>query len=99
MFVTDNNVIPGNNITLLNDNDSNDKLNSVYFNSVDVFNQIKKLKSNSAPGWDGISANLLKKLITEICFPLSIISNVSISSGEAPNAWKRAIVIPVFKNV
>ena len=79
------------------DNDNIDQLNSVYFSSADVFDQIKKLKSNGAPGWDGMSSNLLKKLINIVSFPLSIIFNFSISSGTVPKAWKRAIVIPVFK--
>ena len=97
VFACDNNVIPCLNSELLNDETSDNKLNSVYFSSTDVYNQIKKLKSNSAPGWDGMSAQLLKKLINVVSIPLSILFNISISSGQVPNAWKRAIVIPVYK--
>jgi len=61
-------------------------------------NQIKKLKGSSAPGWDGMSATLLKNLINVVSFPLSILFNLSISSGTVPNSWKRAIVIPLFKS-
>ena len=72
-------------------------INSVYFSSINVYDKIKKLKSSSAPGLDGISAILLKNLIKVVSFPLSILFNVSISSGTVPKAWKRAIVIPVYK--
>ena len=97
VFVYDNNVIPDLHSELSNDESNDNKLNSVYFSAMDVYNQIKKLKHNSAPGWDGMSANLLKKLINVISLPLSILFNISVSSERVPNAWKQAIVIPVFK--
>ena len=76
----------------------NDKINSVYFSSFNVFNQIKKLKSSGAPGWDGVSSIILKKLIYVVSYPLSILFNLSLSSDEVPKAWKYAIITPVYKN-
>jgi len=100
VFVHDNGVIPNLNNVLVDEEmeKSNDKINSVQFSPQDVSNQIKKLKSNSAPGWDGISAELLKKMINVISFPLSILFNLSMFSGTVPNSWKRGIVIPVYKS-
>lgn len=98
VFIHDNNVIPNLNNVLLNDVTNNNRINCVYFSPVDVHNQIKKLKSSSAPGWDGMSATLLKNLINVVSFPLSILFNLSISSGAVPKSWKRAIVIPIFKS-
>ena len=97
VFVQDNGLIPDQRNLLLNDNMNEHLINSVYFSSINVYDKIKKLKSKSAPGLDGISAILLKKLINVVSFPLSILFNISLSSGTVPNAWKRAIVIPVYK--
>ena len=33
-----------------------------------------------------------------VSLPLSIIFNLSLSSGTVPAAWKKSIVIPVFKS-
>ena len=45
-----------------------------------------------------MSAALLKNLINAVSFLLSILFNLSISSGTVPKSWKCAIVIPVFKS-
>ncbi|EFO84347.1 hypothetical protein CRE_15119 [Caenorhabditis remanei] len=50
---------------------------------------------NTTP--DEIPALFLKKVATSIALPLSIIFNKSLSSGNVPNVWKNAIVIPLHK--
>jgi len=96
VFVQDNGTIPHEDNEQLNCKTSVN-IESIYFSSINVFDKIKKMKSSSAPGFDGISANLLKKLSNILSIPLSILFNLSISSGKVPKAWKRAIVVPVYK--
>ena len=86
VFIVDNGVIPDIMNDLSTDPINDYKLNSVYFNSVNVYYQIKKLKSNSSPGLDGICALLLKNLINVIPYPLSLFFNLSLSSGHVPEA-------------
>ena len=57
----------------------------------------KKLKNNCSPGYDGITAILLKKLNYAINKPLSMIFNISLASGAVPSAWKKSIITPIFK--
>ena len=58
---------------------------------------IKKMKPSNSTGPDGISVNLLQKLENELTKPLKLIFLKSISSGEVPQDWKDANVIPIFK--
>ena len=61
VFIKDNGMIPSTVYRKSHDNTDDKLINSVNFTSVNVYYQIKKLKSSSAPGLDGISAFLLKK--------------------------------------
>ena len=58
---------------------------------------MKALKSSRSTGHDGLSVNLLKKIIVHITSPLTHILNLSISTGKCPNSLKIAKVIPIFK--
>ena len=63
----------------------------------EILNIVKSLKSSSSCGFDGISVNLLKKIIHPIIDPLLHVFNLSITSGACPDSLKIAKVIPVFK--
>ena len=58
---------------------------------------VQTLKSSASTGYDGISVNLLKKIIHFIVSPLTHIFNLSIASGIFPNSLKIAKVIPIYK--
>ena len=58
----------------------------------------KRLKLHKAAGLDGITNELLKILGPSICGPLSLIFNLSFSSGVFPSVWKRSVVVPIYKN-
>ena len=73
------------------------KMEIIYFDSSFVRKCITDLKSNSAPGPDGLPAILFKKLINQISVPLAIMFNLFIQFGQVPDAWKSAIVVPIFK--
>ena len=53
-----------------------------------VFNFIRKIKPNKAPGPDGISGHVLKYCARPLCYPLSIIFNMSFRTGILPRDWK-----------
>ena len=55
------------------------------------------LPKKKAPGWDGITTDLLRLCATGIAESLATLFNRSFSDGVFPAAWKLALVTPVFK--
>ena len=62
-----------------------------------VIKIIKSIKSKHSCGFDGISADMLKKCAEVVAIPLTRIINSSIISGTFPEYWKLAVVKPLFK--
>ena len=91
----DNNIIP--NFSHSNEPSSKASIASVYFTPQRVIDRIKKLKNKSSPGCDGMPAVLFKTLASVIATPLSLLYNLSLSSGTVPTCWKSAVVIPIYK--
>ena len=58
---------------------------------------IKKLGNKKSPGHDNIKSDLIKMVVNEICYPLKIIINQSLSTGTVPNDMKIAKVVPIYK--
>ena len=67
-------------------------------NQYEILKIITKLKNKGSSGYDNISNILLKQLCPQICAPLSIIFNKSLSEGIFPEKMKLAEVIPVYKS-
>ncbi|XP_072181225.1 uncharacterized protein [Diadema setosum] len=63
-----------------------------------VHRELKLLKSNKAPGPDGISARLIKEFAYELSVPLTDIFNASYQQAVIPDVWKKAVVVPVPKS-
>ena len=63
----------------------------------DIVKIISKLNPKKAHGFDGISAELLRKCSHEIAFPLKLIYDKALQTGLYPNTWKKANVQPVHK--
>ena len=61
----------------------------------DVKSIIKSLATNKAPGYDKISARVLKDSCERIAPVISRLVNNSFKMAAFPNAWKIAEVIPV----
>lgn len=59
---------------------------------------ITSLKSDSAPGYDGHTATLIKHIKHCILEPLTHIFNLSLESGCFPSTWKIALVVPIHKD-
>ena len=53
-------------------------------NSLELSKIIRKLKSKTSSGYDGISNNIIKELKTALLSPLEIIINMSLQTGIFP---------------
>ena len=74
-------------------------INAFYFVPV-TENEISKIIGcfkESAAGWDGIKANVIKDIKNIVCIPLKHICNLSLSLGVFPHALKIANVVPIHK--
>lgn len=76
------------------------QLESIFIEAIlpeDLISIIKSLKNNTAPGYDGISATMLKEISENILDVLLHIINLSFQSGVFPDKLKHAVVIPIYK--
>ena len=73
--------------------------NSIFIAPVvenEVHSLILNLKSNS-PGWDSVSATIIKSAERTILKPLTHVLNLSVTTGTFPSEMKIARVIPLLK--
>ena len=63
----------------------------------DVTRIIRKMKTTSAEGVDGIPTEVWKKGVAVLAGPIARICNLSLSTGVFPDVFKKAIVHPVYK--
>jgi len=64
---------------------------------MDIVKIIKKFDQNKSAGNDNIGNFIIKRVCNEIVTPLSMIFNLSISTGIVPEKLKIAKVIPIYK--
>ena len=76
---------------------NDESISSIKINENSVYEKLCALKVNKAPGPDGFHSYVLKSCASSICTPLTILYQQSLSSGELPDEWKQAHIIPVFK--
>ena len=62
-----------------------------------VYQYLKKIKTNTSTVKDDIPAKLIKEFSPELSEPLSDIINCMVSRGEYPNCWKLEMVTPAAK--
>ena len=82
------------NIDINFDNDDN---NNIDFNFRQVRSLLNKVNVNKAVGPDGIHGKILKNCASSLAYPLSLIFKTSYNTGQIPNDWKLANVVPVHK--
>ena len=58
---------------------------------------VKNFKNGKAPGWDDIPNIVLKNLNNKALVQLTHIFNCSLKLSYFPNAWKTAIILPIYK--
>ena len=64
---------------------------------MDITKIIEKFNQNKSAGNDDIGNYIIKRVAKEIVKPLTLIFNLSISTGIVPNKLKIAKVIPIYK--
>ena len=77
--------------------DPKNMLNNINITLNDVYEKLIHLKSDKAPGPDGIVPKLLIETASSVCIPLWIIFIKSLQCGDLPNDWKCANVTPIYK--
>lgn len=74
--------------------------NSAFFiptDFVEVCEIINNMKSSNTKGYDEISSVMLKNIMENIAFPISILINRSLLEGQFPDDLKIAKVVPLYK--
>ena len=74
-----------------------DVLSTLVCTSDDVVVAIQRLKPDTAPGPDGLTAMMLKCCKKYIAEPLCHIFNSSLASGKVPSDWKISRITPIHK--
>ena len=62
-----------------------------------VWKLLQKLPNKLSSTPDQLPAYLLKRIALPVALRLSIIFNDSLTSGQLPDAWKSAIICPIYK--
>ena len=78
-------------------NYTNDQFLDLRFRDDDIYSLLKQINSSKAAGPDGIHGKVLKNCAQTLSYPLSLLFNMSFSTGCIPLDWKTALVVPVFK--
>lgn len=74
-----------------------DPLSDIEFTPQEVYGKLSTLNPAKASGPDGWPILSLKECGQQLSVPLSILFNKSFNSSTLPDAWKEALVTPIFK--
>ena len=72
-------------------------LEDIRFEAKKIEEKIQEMRTESAPGPDGISPRILKEVAHQISTPLAMLFNKSMQNGSIPDDWRKANVTPLFK--
>ena len=72
-------------------------MNDIIINNQGIVKLLKNLNPHKATVPDGIPARLLKETAAEIAPAITLLYQASLNQGTVPSAWKRALVVPIFK--
>ena len=64
----------------------------------EIEEMVKELDERKAIGPDGVSGYILKGCRQEIAKPIHDINECSIKTGKVPKEWRRADLMPIYKN-
>ena len=77
--------------------DGDCSLNDFSFSPEDIEKECSELKSNAAPGADGVPASLLKTCRKELSKPLYMLWRSSLDSGLIPAELLLVLISPIHK--
>ena len=77
---------------------TNFRLDTVHFDEAKILTLIDELELCKAHGWDEISVKMIKICGNSLVKPLIKIFEFSLDSNIFPEMWKKANVVPVYKN-
>ena len=75
----------------------NNILTDISIGANSVYKSLKRLDCSKAVGPDGIPTKVLKEAASELALPLSDLFNLTLQTGEIPQEWKLADIVPIFK--
>ena len=73
-------------------------INNIALDEPKILALIRALSANKAHGWDEISTQMIKICDESLVKPLMKIYQYSLDSCIFPSNWKKANVVPVYKN-
>ena len=86
-----------NNLPTFNPLPVNNKLDKIKVKPSEVKKQLKNLRTQKSCGPDGVHPYILHHLAETMSIPLTIIYNITLSSGKIPTIWKEGVVSALFK--
>ena len=72
-------------------------MSHITIHSSGVENLLRNLNPHKATGTDAIPAHLLCELSAEVAPALTFVSQMSMNTGQIPDDWRMAYVVPVYK--
>ena len=76
---------------------SRTKLRGTWISTKKVKRKIRELKTHGAAGPDGIRPQLLQQCVDELSPVLAMIGRKSLDTGNVPEEWRKANVVPILK--
>jgi len=73
------------------------RLRTVTFTKEKVTEELEKLRTDKSPGTDAMHPKFLKEVREELGGILSNIMEQSMKTGEIPQEWRDALIVPIFK--
>ena len=74
------------------------RMQDIVVTKEDVNKIVSNLDINKSMGPDGISGRLLKECKDQLLNPIFDIVQTSLQTGIVPKEWKRADIVPIYKN-
>ena len=72
-------------------------LDDIIISRCSIEQKLRALKATSSPGPDDIHPRVLKELSQTLSLPLALLYRKSINTGELPDIWKQAWIVPIHK--
>ena len=73
------------------------ELTNIVISREEIRNKLNKLRSDKAPGVDGILPRFLREITDELVEPLAMLFARSMETGEIPSDLRAANVTPIHK--